>query len=151
MKRKGFTLIELLVVVGMIAMITGAVSTSMSSAMQRARVQNATAEVATLTQAILAYENHDARHQLPAKSTWGEADKSNLGFLLGDGGNSAANAEIPVLVHAALSSTGVMRDPWGMPYYVMINQGNVESPAVDSIKTGYFLPNFYRRSEEERK
>jgi len=149
--KGGFTLIELLVVVGMIALITGAVSTSMSSAMQRARIQKAAAEVATLTQAILAYEQHNSQHQLPNKTSWSEANKSNLGFLLGEGGNSAANDEIPILVQAALSDSGVMRDPWGNPYYIMINPGNVESPAVDSVKTGYYLPNFYRLTEEERK
>jgi len=148
--RSGFTLIELLVVVGMIALITGAVSTSLSSAMQRARIQKATAEVKMLTQTILAYENHNSKHDLDVL-TRAPADRSNIGFLLGNGGNSASGTEIPVLIQAALSAQGVMRDPWGQPYLVTIRKGNVTAPAVDSIRTGYYLPNYYRLSEDERK
>jgi len=148
--RSGFTLIELLVVVAMIALITGAVSTSMASAFRRARIQKATGEVKMLTQAILAYENHNKSHELKTL-TRAQADRSNIGFLLGTGEKSASNFEIPVLIQAALSSSGVMRDPWGRPYLVTVRKGNVTSPAVDSLKTGYVLPNFYRLSEDERK
>lgn len=150
--KRGFTLIELLVVVGMIALITGAVSTSMSSAMQRARIQKATAEVEAVTQAILAYENHSKTHKLPENMTsWTVADSSSMSFLLGAEKASTGSKNIPVLVQAALSSGGVMRDPWGSPYKVMINAGNVNSPKPPSVKTGYYLPNFYRLTEEERK
>jgi len=148
--KNGFTLIELLVVVAMIALITGAVSSSMASAFRRARIQKATSEVKMLTQAILSYENHNKSHELKPMVRK-QADRSNIGFLLGTGEKSAANSEIPVLIQAALSSSGVMRDPWGQPYLVTIREGNVTSPAVDSLKTGYVLPNFYRLSEDERK
>jgi len=148
--RRAFTLIELLVVVGMIALIAGSVTSAMASAAQRTRVQKATAEVKTLTQALLAYENLDSKHELPTL-TRAKADRTTLKFLLGDGGSTAGGQNIPSLVQAALTSQGVMRDPWGQPYLVTIRKGAVQTPAMDSVQTGYFLPNFYRLSEGERK
>jgi len=147
--KRGFTLIELLVVTGMIALITGVVSTSISQAMQRARIQKATAETKIITQAILAYESYNGGELPSDLSSWKEVSAANVGFLLGKG--TVDGKEIPVLVQASLSSQGVMRDPWGTPYQVLVSEGNVESPSVDSIRTGYYLPNFYRLSEEERK
>jgi len=145
--KRAFTLIELLVVVGMIALIMGAVSTSMTSAMQRARVQKATAEVKMLTQAIQAYEKYSGELD---EQDHAPADRDHIGFLFGDG-QSESGTEVPVLISAALSGSGAMRDPWGSPYLVTIRKGNVVSPAVDSLQTGYYLPNFYRLSEDERK
>jgi len=134
---------------GMIALIVGVVSTSISSAMQRARIQKAEAEAKMITQAILSYESYN-KGELPSDlSSWKDVNAANVGFLLGKG--SSDGKEMPVLIQAAISSQGIMRDPWGMPYQVLISAGNVESPGVDSIKTGYFLPNFYRLSEDERK
>jgi len=102
--RRAFTLIELLVVVGMIALITGAMSSSVAAAMQRARVQKATADVKMLTQAILAYENYN-KGDLDPIPAWKDADfRTTLKFLNGEN-----NGEVPVLIQAALSSGGKLR------------------------------------------
>ena len=78
--KRGFTLVELLVVVGMIAVILGALTTSVQSARMRARVQKATSEVKIVSQAVLAYENF--RGELPTM-TDADCNRSSLGFLLG--------------------------------------------------------------------
>jgi len=143
---RAFTLVELLVVVGMIALIMGALTTAVSSSMQRARIQKATSDVKMLTQAILSYENYN-EGKLDAITDWKEANFTDaLKFL-----NNADKDKYPVLIQAALSSGGVMRDPWGQPYYVKITEGEVPSVSSDgNPTTGYYLPNFYRLTKEER-
>jgi len=143
--RRGFTLVELLVVVGMIALIAGAMTTSVASAMQRSRIQKATSDVKMLTQAILSYADYN-KGDLPTVDSWQEANfTQTLKFL-----NQADKDKYPLLIQAALSSGGVMRDPWGKPYRVKIRRGNVNVPGIDNLETGYYLPNFYRLTKEER-
>ena len=67
--KKGFTLIELLVVIGMIAVLTGAVSSSVMKARKRAQIARAEAETQEMTNAILAYENYDDDHSLKSYQT----------------------------------------------------------------------------------
>lgn len=62
--KSAFTLVELLVVVGMIALLTGAVGTSVSESRARARVAKAQAEVKEMTNAILGYEQFARAHNL---------------------------------------------------------------------------------------
>lgn len=149
--KRGFTLVELLVVVGMIAVIMGALTTSVQSARHRARMQKATSEVKIVTQAVLAYENF--RGELP---TMNEADcnRSTLGFLLGDGGSAQQGGQIPVLLQASLAGgSGSMMDPWGTPYKITIREGSTSlklKTVTGAMQTGYYLPNFYRVSEDER-
>lgn len=149
--KRGFTLVELLVVVGMIAVILGALTTSVQSARHRARVQKATSEVKIITQAILSYENF--RGEIPTM-TEADCNRSSLGFLLGDGGSAEQGGQIPVLLQAALSGgSGSMMDPWGTPYRVTVRAGNAQlklKTVTGSLNTGYYLPNFYRVSEGER-
>lgn len=152
--KRGFTLIELLVVVAMIATILGAMTTSVTAAQQRARVQKATAEVKVVTQAILAYENfaRGGKFELEPLNR-ADADESSIGFLLGKGGNADSGNKIPATLMAALSAGGKMRDPWGTPYKVTIRKGSADvkiSSATGALSTGYYLPNFYRLTEEER-
>ena len=151
--NKAFTLVELLVVVGMIMVLMGAMTGAVSGAMERARVQRATAEVKVITQAILAYENESkngADHELPVLSK-ADCDASTLGFLLGR--ETSQSGKIPVLLMAALSSGGKMLDPWGHPYKVTIKK-NAFRPRyrtmTGAMQTGFFLPNFYRLREDER-
>ena len=147
---KGFTLIELLVVIAMIAMVAGALSMGFGAAQERARVQKATTEVKAISQAILAYEYYG---ELPNVSD-ADADATTLAFLIGQSGSSERTGqEIPALLMASLSSGGVMKDPWGTPYRIKIEAGgkNVElSNISQNLSTGYFYPNFYRLSKEER-
>ena len=163
----GFTLIELLVVVGMIAVILGALTVSVNAAQTRARVQRATSDVKAITQAILSYEVWNGG-QLETKGSRGsagggvDANMSSLGFLLGKGsakgveggkGASGGSEGLPVLLMAQLKSGGAMVDPWGMPYKVTIAEKNSAiklKTVTGQLKTGYWLPNFYRIGEGER-
>lgn len=144
-----------MVVVAMIALISGAMVTSVASARERARVQKATAEVKVVAQAILAYENWDqgsGRHELPTLNEQ-DADKSSIGFILGDGGQAESGGKIPVMLMAALTAGGKMLDPWGTPYKVTIKESSISmraGSASGSLQTGYYLPNWYRLGEGER-
>ena len=148
--RRGFTLIELLVVVAMIAMVAGAVGSGFSAAQERARVQKATTEVKAISQAIMAYENYGVLKDINDEI----ADQSSIGFLLGNGETYGdAGEKVPALLMASLSSGGAMMDPWGAPYIVKIKSGSRDVKLKDissTLKTGYFFPNLYRLSKEER-
>lgn len=150
--KKGFTLVELLVVLCVLGMIMAAFTTSVTAAQQRARVSKAETEVKTISQAILAFENYDENHELPTMTDQ-DADKNSIGFLIGDGG-STESGKIPVLLMAQLTSGGKMMDPWNTPYKISIKEGSANvrlESAAGSMQTGFYLPNFYRLSPEERR
>lgn len=149
--RKAFTLIELLVVVGMIAVILGALTTSITASQERARIQKATAEVKVITQAILAYENYARANKQDLETMVDrDADTSSIGFLIGQGESAASGGRIPATLMASLSAGGKMRDPWGTPYRIRIKEGSIPRPSNLNLSTCYFIPNFYRLSAEER-
>lgn len=151
--KRGFTLVELLVVMGMLAIIMGAITTSVSDARERAKIQKATVEVKAITQAVLAYENY-SNDGLPILGSGREGaivNASNLGFLLGKGGTTRSGDKIPVILAAALTTGGEVRDPWNRPYRIVIAKGKVYSQGVSQLRTGFSLPNIHRLSEEERK
>jgi len=149
--RRGFTLLELLVVVGMIAVIMGAMATTVSSAQERARKQKATAEVKVITQAILAYEDWSKNGELPDLKA-ADADASSLGFLFGEGGTTRSGQELPTLLMASLRNGGKILDPWGHPYKVTIKRQNASfQNKFSDLSSGFWLPNFYRVKESERK
>ena len=145
-----FTLIELLVVISMIAVIMGALTTSVSAARARAREQKATAEVKAITQAILGYESWNKDNELEPMEAR-DADSSSIGFLLGQKTGAAAEQteKIPVLLMAQLKAGGKMVDPWGTPYKITIRKGTINAAASVNLSTGYALPNFYRLAPEE--
>ena len=151
--KKGFTLIELLVVVAMIAIIMGAMTTSVTASQQRARIQKASTEVKVISQAILAYENYSRGGSFELEELNDvDADSTSLGFLLGR--ETAESGGRITLLMASLASGGTMRDPWGTPYKVKIKAGNADvriDSANSTLNTGYWLPNYYRLSAEERK
>lgn len=150
--EKGFTLVELMVVLGIVAMLMAAMTTTMWSAQKRAKVAKAESEVKVITQAILSYENWNPEHTLPAMQNR-DADQGALGFLIGDGGSSESGDRIPSLLMAQLTSGGKMTDPWNTPYRVSIKEGTVtftSDAASGTLRTGYYYPNYYRLSAEER-
>lgn len=153
--RKAFTLVELMVVVAMIAMIIAAMITSIAAAKHRTKVQKALSEVKIISQAILAYENYnhgDDKFELPPLNDQ-PADKSTLGFLLGDGGQTKSG-KIPALLIASLNNGEKLLDPWGTPYKVRITKssGRVKINSANStMRTGFIVPNHYHLTEAERK
>ena len=149
--KRGFTLIELLVVVGMIGIIAGALTTSVSSAQHRARVQKATADVKVISQAILAFENwsQNGKYKLPEYDNPVEAGADTLDFLLG-AKQADSEGNIPAMLMAQLKSGNKIRDPWGHPYWVRIRRKAISAVKRPTISTGYYLPNFYRVKEEEK-
>lgn len=150
--EKGFTLVEVLVVLFVIGMIMAIMTTSFMSAQEKAKVQKAEAEVRAIHEAIMSYQNFDDNHELPTMKDQ-DANKSTLGFLLGDGGSNDAG-KIPATLMAQIQGDGSITDPWGTPYQVSISEGNADmknTSAASTMKTGYYIPNFYRLSAEERK
>ena len=147
--RRAFTLLELLVVVGMIALIMGAMSTAVTSAQERARVQKATAEVKVITQAILAYEDwsREGLKELDNEP----ADSKSLGFLFGQDGSSRSGQPFPTLVMASLRNGGKLLNPWGNPYKVKIKKNGARlNQNFSTINAGYYVPNIFRVTDAER-
>lgn len=153
--KKGFTLIELLVVIGMIAILTGAASSSVMKARKRSQIARAETEVREITNAILAYENWDDDHTLKSIasrfSNWTDAKEGNLDFILGGARNK--QGDVPVLYNAAVVG-GALRDPWGTQYQVMVKDSGEASDSNDQVGKGLstfmYLPNLNRLKEDER-
>ena len=152
--KRGFTLIELLVVIGMIAVLTGAASSSVIKARKRSQIAKAETEVREMTKAILAYENWDDDHSLKKYQTsksWAKATEDALQFILGGVQNRQGN--VPVLFNASVKS-GNISDPWGTPYqYMIVESGDAAESSADqvgrSLSTFMFLPNLWRLKADE--
>lgn len=143
-RARAFTLIELIVVLGIIAMLMSTFVASMAGAQRRAKISKAESEVKIVTQAILAYENYG---DIPVISSPKEVGSDSLGFLL------ESKGDVPVMLQAALTGGGKMLDPWNNPYRVTIKSASESvtiKTASGNLKTGYFVPNFYRLTKEER-
>lgn len=149
--RRGFTLVELLVVVGMIAILGGAMVTSVSKAQLRAKVSKANVDVGEMTKAILAYANYTEEGTLEsvANLTDQPAQESRLAFILGKV-TGRGGTTVPVLYNGAIKN-GFILDPWGNPYRVTIKKGEKVQPAgVPDMSLKLFYPNWHRLSEGER-
>ena len=150
--KRGFTLLELLVVVAMLAVLMGALTTSVSQSRKRAQIAKATQDMKEITNAILAYQNYAPNRTLQDKASgsWKPASEGNLNFILGQG-EREGGGQVPVLYNAQIRS-GSIRDPWGEPYEFIIKK---MPPAEQSGRSVNFvtapnLPNFYRLSDEEK-
>ncbi|MBQ1345897.1 MAG: hypothetical protein IIY62_05985 [Kiritimatiellae bacterium] len=143
---------ELMVVVAMIGIIMSAIVSSTAAAQERTRREKALSEVKTITQAILAYENVAKSGELPTMENR-DADDNSLGFITGKGGESRYGGKVGSMLAAIYRKGGKMTDPWGTPYKITIRASGasvrIES-ASGAMQTGYYFPNFYRLSEEER-
>ena len=154
---RGFTLIELLVVIAMLAILMGAMTSSVSSSRRRSLIAKATQDVKEITNAILAYQNYAPNRSLEqdAKGSWQPATEGNLDMILGErslGGNDGQEAaKVPVLYNAQIKA-GAIRDPWGQPYEFMIKK--VQEQDDGGTKFKYFtapsLPNYHRLTDEEK-
>lgn len=151
--KKGFTLIELLVVIGMIAVLTGAASSSVMKARKRSQIARAETETREMTNAILAYENWDDDRSLRRYQTsksWQKATEGNLAFILGEVQNK--QGKVPVLYNAAIRSGSIV-DPWGTEYEYMISQAgdalDTDDSVGDGLSTFMYLPNLHRLTPQE--
>lgn len=149
--KRGFTMIELLVVVGMLMLLAAALTTSISGANKRAKIQACTAEVQEMTNAILAYENYAPDNELKEMNET-VATVSSLGFILGDGKNGLSGEKLPVLYNGHPDSKGNFLDPWGRPLYVTIRRGTItpkQRNAQNTIESCVMFPNYNRRPATE--
>ena len=150
--KRAFTLIELLVVMGMLAVLTGAIGSSVNQARRRAMISKATQDVKEMTNAILAYENIAVGRTLAEEATgnWKPATESSLAIILG-GAKTASGEPSPVLYNAQITG-GRILDPWGTPYEFIIKKVNPPGQTGDgqAFVTAPLLPNFNRLSDEER-
>ena len=149
--KRAFTLIELLVVLGMVAVLVGAVGSSMGKARRRAQIAKATQDVKEMTNAILAFENIAVGRSLERYETgWKETTEGSLAMILG-GETTESGESSPVLYNAQIRG-GVIRDPWGTPYQFIIKKVADPSTQGDNQQfvTAPYLPNFFRQNDEER-
>ncbi len=151
--RKAFTLVELLVVIGLLAILMAAFTTSLAGARRRTQIAKAESEVKVVSQAILATENYRVKDGLdPYVGEDQEADYSKLKDLLGQGGAGDSGEKIPATLMAQLRNGQRMTDPWNTPYKITIKKGSASiATSASTFYSGFFFPNFYRLSAEERK
>lgn len=154
-RKRGFTLVELITVIAMLLILMGAVTSAVSGARRRAKIQQAITEAQELTNAILAYENFakpgDAS-PLEDKATgedWAEADDSEkaLAFVLGKVENpNGQEGNVPVLFNGAVRG-GKIRDPWGHAYRYRIMSSEVDEEDEHDGSVGeaaFAIPNINR-------
>lgn len=150
--KRGFTLVELLVVIAMIAVLAAAMTMAVERTRARARIEKANAEVRTMSQAILSWENYSrgGKHELKEMNDV-PATLSSLAFILGSG-EKAESGSVMALLMASAQASGEIHGPWGHPYRVRIRKGaKIAPPQNLNLQTGFFLPNFYRPTAEERR
>ena len=158
-RKSGFTIIELITVVAILLMLMGAVTTSVTGARRRAKINQAIAEAQQLTDAIVAYENFARPGQsspLENKATgssWMVAAEGDMAFVLGNEKNpNGQSGNIPVLYEGSVTG-GSIRDPWGHPYRYRIQSSVVdmrEDEGGSTMGTSAFaIPNINRISADE--
>ena len=152
--KSGFTLIELITVIAMILLLMGAVTSSVSGARRRAKIQQAITEAQQLTDAILAYENYSRPGQktspLDDRATgdvWKEATEGDMAFVLGNERMpNGQDGNVPVLYNGAVRN-GKIRDPWGNAFWFRILSSSVNPDDEHSGSTGdaaFSIPNINR-------
>ena len=157
-KRSGFTIIELITVISILLLLMGAITTSVTGARRRAKINQAIAEAQQLTDAILGYENF-ARPGRPSplenKATgesWKTATEGDMSFVLGNEKNpSGQDGNVPVLFNGAVTG-GSIRDPWGNPYRYRILSASVNPEADHDGSQGeaaFAFPNINRIPADE--
>ena len=156
--KSGFTIIELVTVIGILLLLMGAITTSVSGARRRAKTQQAIAEAQELTNAILAYENFarpGRQSPLEDKATgesWKAANEGDLAFVLGNEKNpTGQEGNVPVLFNGAVTG-GSIRDPWGHPYRYRIMSSSIqmEDETAGSMgESAFAIPNINRIPADE--
>lgn len=156
-RKRGFTLVELITVIAMLLLLMGAVTSSVSGARRKAKIQQAISEAQELTNAILAYENFSnpgEESPLKNKTTgegWKEAEEGELTFVLGkEAMPNDREGNVPVLFNGAVRG-GKIRDPWGNPYRFRIMSSPVDQDdqAGNVSDSAFALPNINRIPAKE--
>lgn len=148
MHRRGFTLIELLVVIAIIGILAAIVVGSLITAKTKAQTARATTELKQLTNAMY-YAKITAGPRLidVTGSGWSEG---NCQTSQGGGGDlrGITNqcypqwiSDLTAIQNATNNTYGNLanfrRDPWGSPYLLDENEGEVGQPACtnDSLRS----------------
>jgi prepilin-type N-terminal cleavage/methylation domain-containing protein len=156
-EKRGFTIIELLAVIAMLLVLMGAVTTSITRARRRAKIQQAITEAQQLTDAILAYENFsrpgmESPLERKAKGVWEVAEEGKMAFVLGrEKMSNGQEGNVPVLYNGAVSG-GSIRDPWGNPYRFRIVSASVVAEDDHDGSEGesaFAIPNINRIPADE--
>ena len=157
-RKRGFTLVELITVIAMLILLMGAVTSAVSGARRRAKIQQAISEVQELTNAILAYENFikpgEKDSPLKGKATgdnWEEASKDKMNFVLGEEKNpNGQEGNVPVLFNGVVRG-GMIRDPWGNPYRfrIMAPEIDADDNAGNASESAVAIPNINRIPADE--
>ena len=156
--KSGFTIIELITVIAMILLLMGAITSSVTGARRRAKIQQAIAEAQQLTDAILAYENFSRPGKpspLEKKATgesWKEASEGELKFVLGQVTMpNGQEGNVPVLFNGAVTG-GHIRDPWGNSYRYRIMSSALDTDDEhhgDQGEAAFAFPNINRIPADE--
>ena len=154
----GFTIIELITVISVILLLMGAITSSVTGARRRAKIQQAITEAQQLTDAILAYENFSRPGKpspLEAKATggaWKEASEGELRFVLGNEKMpNGQEGDVPVLFNGAVTG-GHIRDPWGHAYRYRIMSSVLDTDDDhdgDQGEAAFAFPNINRIPADE--
>ena len=157
-RKRGFTLVELITVIAMLILLMGAVTSAVSGARRRAKIQQAISEVQELTNAILAFENFiDPRKKdspLRGKVTgddWVEASKEKMKFVLGEEKNpNGQDGNVPVLFNGAVRGEKIL-DPWGNAYRFRIKAPDMDADdqAGNASGSAVAIPNINRIPADE--
>lgn len=152
-KKSGFTIMELITVIAILLLLMGAITTAVTGARRRAKIQQAITEAQQLTDAILAFENYSRPGKpspLDGRSTgetWEIASEDKMDFVLGKVQNPNMPEErVPVLFNGAVRG-GSIRDPWGHPFRYRIMAASVQmrnSNIGNLSEAAFAIPNINR-------
>jgi prepilin-type N-terminal cleavage/methylation domain-containing protein len=118
-RGRGFTLVELLVALGMIALLSAAMTVAVSRAQLRAKVSKATQEIREMTNAILAFEQYARGRTLAnhVNGGWVECSEGNMRMILGGetGENGTSSERRTFRKRGSCRSLAVNRGSGGAP------------------------------------
>jgi len=124
-RQTGFTLVELLVVISIVGLLAGVMTVAIPKAMESGKKAKAKGELNAIVAAVKAYKQEYGRWPGSATATGdtsfqGANSKSLLSALGGTNTTLVANPKSVRLLEGA-STDGMMLDPWGTQYFVILD------------------------------